>query len=68
MTLVQIQNSLVKKLGSDFQHPGRLQKTSVVGGSSIIGDGSAVKESRSSELSQRENALTQQRIALSFER
>ena len=33
MTLVQIQNSLVKKLGSNFQHPGRLQKTSVVGGS-----------------------------------
>jgi hypothetical protein len=68
MTLVQIQNSLVKKLGSDFQHPGRLQKTSVVGGSSIIGDGSAVKQSRSSELSHRENTLTQQRIALSFER
>jgi hypothetical protein len=68
MTLVQIQNLLVKKLGSDFKHPGRLQKTSVVGGSSIIGDGSTVKKSRSSELSQRENALTQQRVALSFER
>ena len=68
MTLVQVQSLLVKKLGSDFKHPGGLQKTSVVGGSSMIGDISAMHESRSSELSHRENVLTQQRVALSFER
>jgi hypothetical protein len=68
MTLVHVQNSLVKKLGSEFEQLGRLQKTSVVGGSSIISESLADKESRSSEISQRENALTQQRVALSFER
>jgi hypothetical protein len=68
MTLVQVQNSLVEKLSSDSQPLERLQKTSVVGGSSIIGDGLTIKESRSIEISQRENALTQQRVAFSFER
>jgi hypothetical protein len=67
-TLVQVQSSLVKKLGSDFQRSGQLQKTSVVGGSSIMGDDSAVNEARSSQVSHRENNLTQQRVALSFER
>jgi hypothetical protein len=68
MTLIQVQESLVKKLGSEFQEFGPMQKTSVVGGNSVVNDGTTVEGARSSQLLQRENALAQQRIALSFER
>jgi hypothetical protein len=68
MTLIQVQESLVKKLGSGFQEFGPMQKTSVIGGSSVVNDGTAAEGARSSQLLQRENALAQQRVALSFER
>ncbi|EPE30121.1 hypothetical protein GLAREA_12844 [Glarea lozoyensis ATCC 20868] len=66
--LIKTQDSLVRKLGDDFENLGRLQKTSVVGGSSVISESLSTNESRSSELSQRDDALTQQRVQLSFER
>lgn len=67
MALVEVQNALKEKLGSEIQYHS-LQKTSVIGGSSVVEDHSVSIATRSLEISQRENALTQQRVAFSFER
>lgn len=67
MALVQVQEHLVEKLKSDFQYSGRLEKTSVVGDSSVF-SGESSKENKLAGLSQRENDITQNRVAFAFER
>ncbi|KAF7943452.1 hypothetical protein EAE96_011378 [Botrytis aclada] len=67
-SVVQVQKDIEKELKSEFDKAIRLEKTSVVGGSSIFSDRKAEKSGKHLVIEQRNNKMEQERVAGLFNR
>ncbi|TGO52514.1 hypothetical protein BCON_0140g00280 [Botryotinia convoluta] len=67
-SVVQVQKDIEKELKSDFDKAIRLEKTSVVGGSSIFSDRKAEKSGKHLVIERRKNKMEQERVAGLFNR
>ncbi|KAF7922174.1 hypothetical protein BELL_0761g00090 [Botrytis elliptica] len=67
-SLVQVQKDIEKELKSDFDKAVRLEKTSVVGGSSIFSDHKAENSGKHLVIERRKKKMEQERVAGLFNR
>ncbi|THV46494.1 hypothetical protein BGAL_0381g00010 [Botrytis galanthina] len=67
-SVVQVQKNIEKELKSDFDKAVRLERTSVVGGSSIFSDHKAEKSGKHLVIEQRKKKMEQERVAGLFNR
>ncbi|KAF5876693.1 putative zf-mynd domain-containing protein [Botrytis fragariae] len=67
-SVVQVQKDIEKELKSDFDKAIRLEKTSVVGGSSIFSDHNSEKSGKHLVIERRKKKMEQERVARLFNR